>query len=185
MYILPSNTLMVVLLELESEVVPQCGVSRQSRANPQRRSRVRRRTALLHQTPFFEEEPSVEAHGSVIKHRVPAHIARRLWMSRFSTTWNLRVFEFGAVLYLATTFEETLLPLSVYAFMRGAAAIAFAPAMGQYIDSGKSSTSGPYVDCLAASRGRRILNCVLCCHQRSPRGQGWRARHSGARGALG
>jgi iron-regulated transporter 1 len=40
------------------------------------------------------------------------------------------------VLYLATVYPGTLLPMSVYAFARGLSAIIFAPAIGQYIDIG-------------------------------------------------
>ena len=70
------------------------------------------------------------------QHRVPAPIARRLYVSHFLSTWNSRVFEFGAVLYLATIYPGTLLVMSLYAFMRGLSAIIFAPAVGQYIDNG-------------------------------------------------
>jgi len=82
------------------------------------------------------EEACTEREGSVAEDdRVPARIVRRLYVSHFLSTWNSRVFEFGAVLYLATIFPGTLLPMSVYAFTRGLSAIVFAPAVGQYIDS--------------------------------------------------
>ncbi|KAF2188549.1 iron-regulated transporter [Zopfia rhizophila CBS 207.26] len=63
-------------------------------------------------------------------------IKQRLYVSHFLSTWNSRVFEFGAVLYLAAVFPNTLLPMSVYAFTRGAAAILLSPAVGRYIDMG-------------------------------------------------
>ncbi|KAL2144737.1 hypothetical protein VTI28DRAFT_8583 [Corynascus sepedonium] len=66
----------------------------------------------------------------------PVRIARRLYVSHLLSTWNSRVFEFGAVLYLATIFPGTLLPMSVYALTRGLSAIAFAPAVGHYVDIG-------------------------------------------------
>lgn len=66
---------------------------------------------------------------------VPPGIARRLYISHFLSTWNSRVFEFGAVLYLATIFPNTLLPMSVYALARGASAIVFSPTVGRYIDT--------------------------------------------------
>jgi len=66
---------------------------------------------------------------------VPASLANLIYVSHFLSTWNSRVFEFGAVLYLATIFPGTLLPMSVYALARGAFAILFAPAVGQYIDN--------------------------------------------------
>ena len=64
-------------------------------------------------------------------------ITRKLYVSHFLSTWNFRGFEFGAVLFLATIFPGTLLPLSVYALFRAASAIVFAPAIGRYIDNGK------------------------------------------------
>jgi solute carrier family 40 (iron-regulated transporter), member 1 len=67
---------------------------------------------------------------------VPARVANRLYISHFLSTWNSRVFEFGAVLYLASIFPGTLLPMSVYALTRGVSAILFSPAIGQYIDIG-------------------------------------------------
>ncbi|KAL6694669.1 Ferroporti-1 [Trichoderma pleuroticola] len=67
---------------------------------------------------------------------VPASVTRRLYVSHFLSTWNSRVFEFGAVLYLAAVFPGTLLPMSLYALVRGLSAIVFAPAVGWYIDTG-------------------------------------------------
>ncbi|KAJ4146843.1 hypothetical protein LMH87_001402 [Akanthomyces muscarius] len=67
---------------------------------------------------------------------VSVRIARRLYVSHFLSTWNSRVFEFGAVLYLATIFPGTLLPMSAYALTRGLSAIFFASVVGHYIDGG-------------------------------------------------
>jgi iron-regulated transporter 1 len=67
---------------------------------------------------------------------VPPGLATRLYVSHFLSTWNSRVFEFGAVLYLATIFPGTLLPISVYAIVRGVAAIAGSSAVGRYVDTG-------------------------------------------------
>lgn len=78
------------------------------------------RTALL--------EPS--------RRHVSPTVSRRLYVSHFLSTWNSRVFEFGAVLYLAAVFPGTLLPMSLYALVRGVSAIIFAPAVGWYIDTG-------------------------------------------------
>jgi len=84
----------------------------------------------LLQQPSEEDQQDQEA-----EHSVPKGIARRLYVSHFLSTWNTRVFEFGAVLYLATIYPGTLLPMSVYAFTRGISVIIFAPAIGQYIDN--------------------------------------------------
>lgn len=61
---------------------------------------------------------------------------RQLYVSHFLSTWNVRGFEFGAVLFLATIFPGTLLPMSVYALVRAASAIILSPVIGRYIDSG-------------------------------------------------
>ncbi|KAH8812846.1 Ferroporti-1 [Xylogone sp. PMI_703] len=82
------------------------------------------------------EQPRQADDLQVPPQAVAARIARRLYLSHFLSTWNSRVFEFGAVLYLATLFPGTLLPMSVYAFARGLSAIVFASAVGQYIDTG-------------------------------------------------
>ncbi|KAK8014145.1 Ferroporti-1 [Apiospora arundinis] len=67
---------------------------------------------------------------------LPASITRSLYVSHALSAWNSRLFEFGAVLYLAAIFPGTLLPMSVYAVARGLAAIVFAPGVGSYIDRG-------------------------------------------------
>ena len=65
---------------------------------------------------------------------IPTAITRRLYISHFISTWNSRSFEFGAVLFLASIFPLTLLPLSIYALVRSASAILFAPMTGRAID---------------------------------------------------
>ncbi|KNG91396.1 putative iron-regulated transporter [Aspergillus nomiae NRRL 13137] len=85
-----------------------------------------------HPQSTFPHSPD-ERH---IRSEVPRTLARRLYISHFLSTWNSRVFEFGAVLYLASIYPGTLLPMSVYALSRGVAAILFAPAVGNYIDTG-------------------------------------------------
>lgn len=65
-----------------------------------------------------------------------AFTASALYLSHFLSTWNSRVFEFGAILYLARIYRNTLLSMSAYAFARGLSAIIFAPAVGGYIDTG-------------------------------------------------
>ncbi|KAG6358298.1 hypothetical protein INS49_014182 [Diaporthe citri] len=81
-------------------------------------------------------DPPVPPQREAAEHAVPARIARRLYISHFLSTWSSRVFEFGAILYLATIYPGTLQPMSVYALTRGLAAIIFAAVVGQYIDTG-------------------------------------------------
>ena len=59
-----------------------------------------------------------------------------LYISHFLSTWNARLFEFAAVLFLSAAFPDTLLPVSVYAVTRGLSAMLFAEAIGGYIDRG-------------------------------------------------
>ncbi len=100
-------------------------------ASSQRGPNITERDPLLTQ-PYVKDAVAPQASPGAI----PVFIARRLYLSHFLSTWNSRVFEFGAVLYLAAVFPETLLPMSVYAFTRALSAIIFAPAVGQYIDTG-------------------------------------------------
>lgn len=86
--------------------------------------------------PLLKRPSEEDKQDHEAEHSVPKGIARRLYLSHFLSTWNSRVFEFGAVLYLATICPGTLLPMSMYAFTRGFSAIIFAPAVGQYIDTG-------------------------------------------------
>lgn len=75
----------------------------------------------------------VEGHAPA-RPSIPRAITRRLYISHFLSTWNSRSFEFGAVLFLASIFPHTLLPLSIYALVRSASAIIFAPMIGRAID---------------------------------------------------
>lgn len=79
--------------------------------------------------------PDAGRRHNTLRHRIPAPIARRLYLSHFLSTWNSRLFEFGAILYLATVFPGTLMPLSLYALARGLSAVIFASAVGLYIDA--------------------------------------------------
>ena len=58
-----------------------------------------------------------------------------LLISHFLSTWNSRVFEFSAILFLAVIFPGSLLPASLYALARSGTVIILAPTIGRYIDS--------------------------------------------------
>ncbi|KAL8243744.1 hypothetical protein R6Q59_010002 [Mikania micrantha] len=70
----------------------------------------------------------------IIQKKIPS---RSLYVSHFLSTWNSRGFEFGAILFLATIYPGTLLPMSVYALLRAAAGIVLSPHIGRYIDTGE------------------------------------------------
>jgi hypothetical protein len=68
--------------------------------------------------------------------KVPKALELRLYISHFLSTWNSRLFEFAAVLFLASIFPSTLLPMSVYALVRSGVAIFLAQPIGSWIDRG-------------------------------------------------
>jgi len=58
-----------------------------------------------------------------------------LYTSHFLSAWNSRVFQFGSVLFLATLFPGTLLPVSVYALSSVLPGALWAGKFGSYIDT--------------------------------------------------
>lgn len=85
-------------------------------------------------------------------------IKHRLYLSHFLSTWNSRVFEFGGVLFLARIFPGTLLPSSVYALVRAASAICFAPLVGRWVDQGDRLKVVRLS--IVGQRGAVILSCL-------------------------
>ena len=63
----------------------------------------------VHQTDETTARTTDEEHG---------RIQHRLYTSHALSTWNSRLFEFGAFLFLAKIYPLTLLPASVYALAR-------------------------------------------------------------------
>ncbi|KAJ9199702.1 hypothetical protein DTO164E3_4587 [Paecilomyces variotii] len=61
-------------------------------------------------------------------------VCRRLYISHFLSTWSSRMFEFGAVLFLASIFPATLLYASIYALVRSLAAIVLSSWLGSLVD---------------------------------------------------
>lgn len=95
--------------------------------------------------PFEGDQESISNHddsltdpSSDIEHNEVEleTVQYRLYVSHFLSTWNSRVFEFAAVLYLASIFSTTLLPMSIYALLRGMSAILFSSSIGSLIDRG-------------------------------------------------
>ena len=88
---------------------------------------------LLHQ------EPGTETGGGVGAEQIDAapvgcDVRRRLYTSHLLSAWNSRAFEFGAFLFLANIYPQTLLPASVYALARAGSAAFLSPWIGGYID---------------------------------------------------
>lgn len=95
---------------------------------------------LLHDPePTHNDDNDTEPHvtGSVGTGGVPPKpIALRLYTSHFLSTWNSRLFEFGAALFLTSVFPGTLLPVSIYSLVRNAGYIVFAQPVGHWINRG-------------------------------------------------
>ncbi|TDZ40668.1 Solute carrier family 40 member 1 [Colletotrichum trifolii] len=95
-----------------------------------------------HQQPdgYRDEEAMVMAPRQPPPAAPPPTVSKpvvfRLYVSHFLSTWNSRLFEFGAVLFLASIYPDTLMPMSVYALVRGAAAVVLSPSLGSCIDRG-------------------------------------------------
>ncbi len=89
---------------------------------------------LWNQDELAEGENPLTAQECPLPESAHRHVCRLLFTSHFLSTWNSRVFEFGAFLFLARIFPQTLLPASVYALVRAASAAVLAPWIGTYID---------------------------------------------------
>lgn len=62
-------------------------------------------------------------------------VLMRLYVSHTLSAWNSRMFEFGAVLFLASIFPGTLLYASIYAFVRAFSAVALSSWLGARVDN--------------------------------------------------
>lgn len=62
-------------------------------------------------------------------------VLMRLYISHSLSAWNSRMFEFGAVLFLASIFPGTLLYASIYALVRALPAVALSSWLGARVDS--------------------------------------------------
>lgn len=101
--------------------------------------------------------PVMSEHNSEQEQR--SSITRKLYISHFLSTWNTRLFEFGAVLFLANIYPGTLLPMSIYALVRALAAVLLSPFIGQYIDR-----TDRLINIRVSIIGQRsavILSCLL------------------------
>ena len=79
-------------------------------------------------------QPQIVEERDQTRPSISVAVTQRLYSSHLLSTWNSRSFEFGAVLFLASIFPLTLLPLSIYALVRSASAILLAPTIGRAVD---------------------------------------------------
>ncbi|KAF2458394.1 hypothetical protein BDY21DRAFT_284383 [Lineolata rhizophorae] len=90
---------------------------------------------------------------------VRSTVTLALYISHFLSTWNARLFEFGAVLFLASIYPDTLRPMSIYALVRSAAAIAFSPPIGRYID--RSNRLSAVRVSIVGQRFSVVVSCII------------------------
>lgn len=81
-----------------------------------------------------EEPPTGNQTTSSSSSSSSSSIKRKLYVSHFLSTWNSRMFEFGAVLFLVAAFPGTLLYTSAYALVRSLAVALLSSALGRRID---------------------------------------------------
>ncbi|KAH7138388.1 Ferroporti-1 [Dendryphion nanum] len=84
--------------------------------------RVNNGTPVARTTAHHENEKSARS------------ILWRLYISHTLSTWNARMFEFGAVIFLATIFPQTLFYTSLYALFRSATATLLSSWIGTLVD---------------------------------------------------
>jgi hypothetical protein len=94
------------------------------------------------------------------------HVRNKLFVSHFLSTWNNRLFEFGAVLFISTIFPGTLFPASIYALTRSASVVVFSAAIGHLIDRSERI----FLIRLSISKSSSLVNTIfflplnpLCC----------------------
>jgi solute carrier family 40 (iron-regulated transporter), member 1 len=72
---------------------------------------------------------------SPLDESVVRYVRWKLYVGHTLSTFNSRVFEFGAFLFLATIYPNSLRPASIYALSRAGSAAILSPVVGQWIDS--------------------------------------------------
>lgn len=105
---------------------------------------------MLHSPSTEEQESEVPAAISSIK--------RCLYTSHLLSTWNARMFEYGAVLFLAHIYDESFVALSLYALARSLASVLFSPRVGQYIDARERLVAARHS--IVYQRSAVILSCL-------------------------
>jgi iron-regulated transporter 1 len=103
------------------------------------------------------ENSTIEVNGGS-KNQIDS-ILFKLYTSHFLSVWNSRLFEFGAILFLAVITPGTLFYASTYALVRSLAAVFLASTVGQYID--RSNRLVSIRASIILQRAAVSLSCVL------------------------
>jgi solute carrier family 40 (iron-regulated transporter), member 1 len=102
------------------------------------------------------QELATEDHPTASNNGEFKTCTRLLYTSHFLSAWNSRLFEFGAYLFLAEIFPNTLLPASVYAISRAGSAAVLSPWGGRWVDNGER------LKVVRVSIGK---HCHYCCEE--------------------
>ncbi|KAE8385125.1 Ferroporti-1 [Aspergillus alliaceus] len=82
----------------------------------------------------FLPQPSSSEEPLEAPTRASKPVLVRLYISHSLSAWNSRMFEFGAVLFLASIYQGTLLYASVYAMVRSLSAVLLSSWLGSAMD---------------------------------------------------
>ncbi|OJK01654.1 hypothetical protein ASPACDRAFT_25830 [Aspergillus aculeatus ATCC 16872] len=93
--------------------------------------------SLIAHEPLIDRPVSPQTVSS----RASSRILLRLYISHSLSTWNSRMFEFGAVLFLASIFPGTLLYASIYALVRSLSAVVLSSWLGSVVDRSNRLTA--------------------------------------------
>lgn len=113
------------------------------------------------QSDHGENSPLLEQDRSRHEEEVGVYRPHRLllYTSHFLSTWNARVFEFSATLFLAAILPKSFAPLSVYAMFRSLSVVLFAGKIGHYIDT--TNRLQVMRQSIVYQRLAVVLSCVL------------------------
>ncbi|ORY14215.1 Ferroporti-1 [Clohesyomyces aquaticus] len=88
-------------------------------------------------TPEDDPHDLIETNQPSLSETRPKPARRvllKLYLSHTLSTWNARMFEFGAVIFIAKIFPDTLFYTSCYALFRSAAAVLLSSRVGGLVD---------------------------------------------------
>ncbi|CZT01617.1 related to ferroportin 1 [Rhynchosporium agropyri] len=86
--------------------------------------------------------------------------AHNLYISHFLSMWNVRTYEFAAIIFTATAYPDTLAATSIRGIARTLASILFSSMLGRWVDQNPSRLK-TLMSTISANRGAVICASVL------------------------
>ncbi|KAG0649553.1 Iron-regulated transporter 1 [Hyphodiscus hymeniophilus] len=80
-------------------------------------------------SPLLEDFPFIEEDVLMTRSQ-----ALNLYTTHFLSTWNVRSYEFAAIIFTAAAYPDTLVAASIRGIMRAVASICFSSAVGRWVD---------------------------------------------------